>query len=627
MKSIASTLSSRVLKKLNPDQNRYTEQDLRQADLPLPLQKKIVAVMEKGFRDSVSAPDSKWFDGESEMIQSAWQAYLRQAESALFIPSDEIGYVIETAMEQLLNTFCKPREQVLDILFGDDLKQTKKILRYRSDLFDEQHYLGYALLRYMDKKERNDITKAEADKLLLNIDQKITGNYSVQDWERVLRPLFELGGGSVPATLIGQFFEEKQLFSIVNRLNTKGDQEMTPEELSELLLSEEEGLAVPLEPDHPDVQADNEDDSVYIEPVTSSDSLKTDLMDEKDETEDQQAGHTEEEDTTDSEQEDDAGDLHSLFAAQDEVQEEIRFGGSETEPETGITEPEEEDEDDGESASGSLLDAYRDSSADSETGLYDEDAESDDDTLPWIAEETGDEGDEDASIQQGYSFPPESSADIAEPQFRFPDSDPDSDDDTDEGSDTDPYNYSESREVTHDAADSEEDSDTHFDTESDEETESHEETDSEKHTDTPMWKSFLEREDAAGETLYSEEMQGTESPEGNDSEPEPTFLNFFPDDPAETEPEDEPESGSVPDPVRLREWLKKDEKRYLKTLFKNSRMAYEQALTDLMIFDDWKSASGYLEREIFIRNKVDLFSETAVDFTDKLHAFFIKHKP
>jgi len=44
------------------------------------------------------------------------------------------------------------------------------------------------------------------------------------------------------------------------------------------------------------------------------------------------------------------------------------------------------------------------------------------------------------------------------------------------------------------------------------------------------------------------------------------------------------------------------------------------------VFDDWKSASQYLEKEIFNKNRIDIYSEIAVDFTDYLHSYFMEYK-
>src|SRR5690625_3810140 len=142
---------------------------------------------------------------------------------------------------------------------------------------------------------------------------------------------------------------------------------------------------------------------------------------------------------------------------------------------------------------------------------------------------------------------------------------------------------------------------------------------------TPMWKSFLERADEKETPHHTQEETYKNAPEEVPGTPD-SHPDLF----GETTHRDDPGgvAGKPGDSESdlLARWLKKDEKRYMKRLFKNSRTAYLQALTDLTIFDDWKSAAGYLEREIFAKNNVDLFSETAVDFTDKLHSFFIKFK-
>lgn len=77
---------------------------------------------------------------------------------------------------------------------------------------------------------------------------------------------------------------------------------------------------------------------------------------------------------------------------------------------------------------------------------------------------------------------------------------------------------------------------------------------------------------------------------------------------------------------KLISWLKEDEKRFIKTIFNGSQNDYENALIKLDEFDSWKQAASYIGKEIFARNSVNMYDDDAVDFTDRLQAYFEKFK-
>ncbi|NIT57007.1 MAG: hypothetical protein GWN00_12455, partial [Aliifodinibius sp.] len=48
------------------------------------------------------------------------------------------------------------------------------------------------------------------------------------------------------------------------------------------------------------------------------------------------------------------------------------------------------------------------------------------------------------------------------------------------------------------------------------------------------------------------------------------------------------------------------------------------AIEDIAAYDSWQDVSKYIEKDIFKRNLVDMYSEAAVDFTDRLQSYFLE---
>lgn len=135
-----------------------------------------------------------------------------------------------------------------------------------------------------------------------------------------------------------------------------------------------------------------------------------------------------------------------------------------------------------------------------------------------------------------------------------------------------------------------------------EEEESRSEEENEESKETPMWQRFLNPEEA-------EDME--ESEEDFIDEP---IIDLT-----------EQDSGGK-EVNRILEYLEDDRSFFVKELFQDSERAYEQAVEQLASMQDWKRASKYIQKNIFERNMVDMYSEPAVDFTDRMHSYFLKEK-
>lgn len=73
---------------------------------------------------------------------------------------------------------------------------------------------------------------------------------------------------------------------------------------------------------------------------------------------------------------------------------------------------------------------------------------------------------------------------------------------------------------------------------------------------------------------------------------------------------------------RLREWIGEDARRFQKELFKGSEKAFQTAVRELAEQENWKEAADYIQKEIFVKQKVDMFEDAAVDFTDQMQEWY-----
>src|SRR5690625_3428591 len=235
MEFTVSQLTSRLLDKLNRNSDRFTPPDLARAGFPERLIDLIVRAGEARLRDSLVKPVSKWSDHASEGVELAWKSYLRRSEEALTLPKEEIRRITESAMKKLLMAYCNPAEYIADLVFGTDSELTSSEIKARLEKAGTSHYLGRALLVYLDRNELDRLEKEQSQQVLLTLDQILSDAYSSNDWLELLSPLFELGGGTLPAGLIRQVFENKKPGTIQLVLDKPDESDLTSDDVIRLL--------------------------------------------------------------------------------------------------------------------------------------------------------------------------------------------------------------------------------------------------------------------------------------------------------------------------------------------------------------------------------------------------------
>lgn len=72
----------------------------------------------------------------------------------------------------------------------------------------------------------------------------------------------------------------------------------------------------------------------------------------------------------------------------------------------------------------------------------------------------------------------------------------------------------------------------------------------------------------------------------------------------------------------LKKQLKVDREFFVEEIFRGSDRAFEEAVEEIASHDSWRDVSKYIEKDIFKRNLVDMYSEAALDFTDQLQTYF-----
>ncbi|HBQ59442.1 MAG TPA: hypothetical protein DD671_07405 [Balneolaceae bacterium] len=127
----------------------------------------------------------------------------------------------------------------------------------------------------------------------------------------------------------------------------------------------------------------------------------------------------------------------------------------------------------------------------------------------------------------------------------------------------------------------------------------------------PMWQQFLRPD-------QMDVLMGTPNDEDELVDEESLFHESMAED-DDTDTEDET-------PPELEDFLIGQEGVFVKKIFSGKKKKYKLALQEIQENEDWESASEFIHQNVFSPNVVDMFSDIAVEFTDRLQTYFQEYK-
>lgn len=555
MERMVRLTAQQYVKRLPPGQDFYTPSDLYDSDIPDFICERVILEMNFKLGESIVPPHSDWADMAAEGVQEAWQNFLRAIAEEHRLPASSAESVFETAIVDTLEMLLQPRTAIPEAIFGKDETLPLEMVEARANNVTVYKHLTAALLRYMNRKQKTELSFEECKRVIAKVDGKLVEHYNPLSWGQMLEPVFVLAGPSVNSNLFRIFFEDKGRNQIARAFDMHNGA-LTKNQFVEKLSSPELlGL---------------EDDGEQSELFRSKTGDGDDPV--------QQTFEAESEETFGDEEED---SILSSFQRQikrsdeGEEGEDIDHDKPSAEVVQNEEEPQEPEKDDAPLHRRFMFDS---------DALDEDDIPDVDDGNTSLYKELNLKQDRRFSEDQPFDFEKKMKPEKTTP---VPEKDQEAPEDTE---DSTPVKKNISALLEGVKTPDEPVSD-----------EVEEEDDNE-----PIWKAFLEGDSAE---IDEEELDDSGFSEG-------TAFNLS--DEVESSPEEKVNA--------LSGWLKDDEERFVSELFGDSEFAYEQALENIYDFNDWKSASRYVEKEIFSRNRVDVYDEVAVDFTDRLHTFFMEFK-
>jgi hypothetical protein len=218
-----------------PSHHAYKTADFSEATMPAPVAHFLRKLLEQRIdaeMEAISDLPSDWVDVDSPVIKNA----LLQLDGALRdhakVPSELWEDALGHSVEQVVSFLVRPARTAADFVFDDEENERSRqaILR-RLSYFSAYPYLTEVLLGYFDRKSIEALPRNEFATILNRIERQLGTESNPDDWVKLMQPLFDVLGfvpefreRGVPISLVRTFLEAKGATSYVDAIDAARSQ-------------------------------------------------------------------------------------------------------------------------------------------------------------------------------------------------------------------------------------------------------------------------------------------------------------------------------------------------------------------------------------------------------------------
>lgn len=198
--------------------------------------------LDRWLEHELDSLDSRWFDFDDSGVRAARAELVVALGRTARIPRSAWSDTLRYAVGLVVRHLVIPARALTDAIFEgsfDPLPQD--MVRARIHVFEPYSYLPEIADAYLAQKQPGTVTPKVLFELLQRIDRRVTQEYSVDDWVRVLGPLFELvrelpDQRGIPPQMAARFFRDKGQSAIADALENH-QKPLDESTLREIILS------------------------------------------------------------------------------------------------------------------------------------------------------------------------------------------------------------------------------------------------------------------------------------------------------------------------------------------------------------------------------------------------------
>ncbi len=566
------------------DKSNYNPKELLKANIPSFIVERVRLHLEDKIKEDLSGLKSPWFDSESKLVKESLNDFVHAAISTSHIPKTELYSVLQIIVGDVIKVFIEPRKNFADYVFRDNDELDFNEMALRCSRITIYKHFATAIPLYMKKKGLKVLSRERCKMLIEKLDAKLVSSYTPQDWAQKLEQLFVLFGGKIEPKLLATFFEDKGLGNIAHKFSYKR-KPVTKTDFIYIISNED--LT-----DFNVVEAENEEERPVSKKNVEQKKEKPVKEDPEQSLLESFFGDYEYDKSEDEEKDEESESLAGRYIdgglSDDEMNELLADIAQD-----GVVD----------------TDSYHQVESLNELFSHQDEEE---DSVYETSEEIA------ANIKKNKDGGPEEIKEFRENLISILDQAKNSfenikdEEDEEESESEEVIEVGDTRELIIDeeplVADEEP-----------------EETDLAEGEEKPMWAQFLSSDQMevmmGGKRNTDKKVESDEAPEEVIEEEEVDLG-----DPIEID-----EDGFLPDD-KTKDTLASTEKlfsilddrkeEFVEVVFSGSEDSYVKAVEKISGFGGWKETSTFIQKDIFVKNDVDLFSGATVDFTDRLQQYF-----
>jgi hypothetical protein len=209
MSNALQSIVDRLIAQLPDTLSYLTPDDLLAAGWPEVLVTRVNVELERNLAESVGLPESDWANMHAESVQDAWLQFLGAIRAETRLPISYVRPVLETSIEDVIELLSQPLTALPDYLYGSLPSLSRDHLASRVAKTGVYPQLTHALVRYLDRKQLDSLSKTDAARILQQVDAKRSESYTALNWGQMLAPFFELMPEGVEPDWLVAFFRER----------------------------------------------------------------------------------------------------------------------------------------------------------------------------------------------------------------------------------------------------------------------------------------------------------------------------------------------------------------------------------------------------------------------------------
>lgn len=582
MKQAIEDITQRLQQRL-PDQHAYfTPSELSEAGFPDFMVQRLRLGLSQRLERSIAPPRVEWADAGVGDVEVAWRQFSAALHANVRLPRKHAAKLLNEAVTDVLYLLSEPREFLPRYLFGNDSSLSLSQVRDRIPWIVVYPQLGQFLPKYMRARELKEISRARYENALRQLDDKLVQAYQPADWLTLLNSMFVLFEGQIPTPIVKRFFEDKARYGLAERIGGHHEEFISRglllgflspvrPEITEFETEKQSPAASKPVLKNPDKDVENGKDHIGTSDNSEEDRKSSD-SDSEAVTEPEAALSKAEPDDHSLETEVSETPTADLNEQNAQTQDKEKNAATEPEPPVLPIQPETQ-ESKAESVKAEASDGKTDSGTASEKDLK----ASENDKQAGSENKSTDFGRRPLYARFSEGQPAQKKAGKEEQRQASKQKLP---------------NFKPPQKSGNDG------------------------TKSGTGQSVPLWKRLSEQSQKNAASTDCSDEPANRITGGKSPSKLPADLNSS----LKKETDTNRETG------KLRAFLADAEQNYVTELFKEDDAAFAQAIEALAGFNNWREAGKYLTNSIFRKSGINMYSNTAIEFTDRLHSYFKNHR-